>query len=114
MAKKSGNADRKDPKSNKSLAIRLVLKKMPNAKFAEVAEAVKAEYGHEIGSSMFYMLKTKNNIKSDKKAGRRGKSGAAPMNSAASWVEAIKFAKQLLKAAGSVENATALLKAVNQ
>jgi len=35
------------------------------------------------------------------------------MTSAALWVEAIKLARQLLRATGSVANATALLKAVD-
>jgi len=37
----------------------------------------------------------------------------SPMTSAALWVEAIKLARQLLRATGSVANATALLKAVD-
>jgi len=62
MAKKSGsgNSDRTDPKRNKSLAIRLVLKKMPSAKASEVAEAVKKEFGHEVHQNMVYMVKTKS------------------------------------------------------
>jgi hypothetical protein len=40
-----------------------------------------------------------------------GKKNGAP-SSAAQWVDAIKIARQLLKATGSVANATALLKAV--
>ena len=36
-----------------------------------------------------------------------------PMNSAALWVDAIKTARELLKATGSVANATALLKAID-
>jgi hypothetical protein len=35
------------------------------------------------------------------------------MNSAASWVDAIRLAKQLLRATGSVDNAKAILKAVD-
>ena len=114
MAKKSSaKSDRSDPKQNKSLAIRNVLKKMPTAKASEVADAVKKEYGHEISQNMVYMVKTKSNMASDgrlKKA-KRGKD--SPLNSAALWVEAIKIGRELLRATGSLANATALLKAVD-
>jgi hypothetical protein len=119
MAKKNpGNANRTDPKTNKSLAIRNVLKRMPKAKFAEVSEAVKDEYGHDIKSSQFYMVKAKTNMKANRRVNqakaRPRKEVIAPMNTPALWVEAIKIARQLLKVTGSVDNATALLKAVNQ
>ena len=114
MAKKpSGKSDRSDPKQNKSLAIRNVLKKMPAAKASEVADAVKKEYGHEISQNMVYMVKTKGNMASDGRP-RKTKTGKdGPLNSAARWVEAIKIGRELLKATGSVANATALLKAVD-
>ena len=66
MAKKavSEKSDRSDPKKNKSLAIRQVLKKMPKAKAAEVAAAVKQEYGHEVSQNQIYMVKTKSNMAS--------------------------------------------------
>jgi hypothetical protein len=35
------------------------------------------------------------------------------MGTAAEWVHSIKLARQLLKACGSVENASAILKAVD-
>ena len=110
MAKKS---DRSDPKNNKSLAIRNVLKKMPKAKATEVAEAVKKEYGHTVGVNIIYMVKTKMNMSSDgrKKATNKLKN-QTPMTSAALWVDAIKSARDLIKATGSVANATALLKAL--
>ncbi len=113
MAKKA-KADRADPKKNKSLAIRIVLAKMPGAKAAEVAAAVQQEYGHKISQTLVYLVKSKANMQSDgrpKKA--KGARPKSPMNSAATWVEAIRLGKQLLKAAGSVENAVAILKAVN-
>jgi len=111
MAKKA-KGDRSDPKSNKSLAIRTVLAKMPGAKAADIAAAVKAEYGHNVTATLIYLVKSKSNIK----ASRRGKSpskasGAAP-SSAAGWVESIKLARRLLQTTGSVENAVAILKAV--
>jgi hypothetical protein len=110
----SGKTDRSDPKNNKSLAIRLVLKKMPGAKAAEVAEAVKKEFGHQVHQNMVYMVKTKTNMASDGRP-RRRKSDVRdnPMTTAAMWVESIKIARQLLKATGSVANATALLKALD-
>lgn len=116
MAKKAtpSNSDRSDPKKNKSLAIRLVLKKKPSATAADVAAAVKKEYGHTVNANRIYMVKTKTNMASD---GRPKKENAikngTPMTSAALWVDAIKTARQLLKATGSVPNAIALLKAVD-
>jgi hypothetical protein len=110
-------ADRSDPRKNKSLAIRNVLKTMPNAKAMEVAAAVKKEYGHNITQNMVYMVKTKNNMASDGSLGRPKKTRAArndsPMNSATLWIEAIGTARQLLKSTGSLANAIAILKAVD-
>jgi len=109
MAKKA-KADRTDPKTNKSLAIREIVTKMPNAKASEIMEAVKAEYGHTVTSTLIYLVKSKTNVK---KAAR--KTGAAPsptIGSAADWVESIKLARRLLQSSGSTENAMAILKAV--
>jgi hypothetical protein len=109
-----GKPDRSDPKKNKSLAIRTVFKKTPSAKAAEVVAAVKKEYGHVVSQNMVYMVKTKSNMSSD---GRVKKPKATrfgtPMTNTARWVKAIKTAKHLLKATGSIANATALLKAVD-
>jgi len=116
MAKKaaSSRSDRSDPRVNKSLAVRSVLKKMAGAKASEVAAAVKKEYGHDVSQNMVYMVKTKANMASD---GRPKKTKSAkpdsPIATTAMWVDAIKTARQLLKATGSVANATALLKAVD-
>jgi hypothetical protein len=116
MAKKptSSNSDRADPKKNKSLAIRNVLRKMPAAKASEVAAAVKKEYGHSVNRNRVYMVKTKTNMAHDGRL-RRTKAGnnSTPMVSAALWVAAIKTGRQLLKATGSVPNAVALLKAID-
>src|SRR6187402_3585828 len=113
MAKKA-KADRDDPKKNKSLAIRNVLTKMPGAKAAEVAAAVEAEYGHKISQTLVYLVKSKVNMRTGRKKASKGTPRtAAPMNSAATWVDAIRLGKQLLRATGSVENATAILKAVD-
>ena len=112
MAKKS---DRSDPKANKSLAIRNVLKKMPNAKATEVADAVKKEYGHTVGVNIIYMVKTKLNMSSERKktgAAKTKSNSSTPMTSAVLWVDAIKSARALIEATGSVANATALLKAL--
>ena len=114
MAKNSSaKSDRSDPKQNKSLAIRNILKKMPKAKASEVAEAVKKEYGHDVKQNMVYMVKTKANMASDGRPKRGRSSKDSPLNSAARWVEAIKIGRELLRATGSVANATALLKAVD-
>jgi hypothetical protein len=110
----TGKSDRSDPKRNKSLAIRNVLSKMPGAKAMEVADAVKKEYGHNVKPNMVYMVKTKTNMSSDGRAKpSKTRSGGTPMTTAALWVDAIKLARQLLKATGGVANATALLKAVD-
>lgn len=107
----SKKPDRTNPKSNKSLAIRNVLRKMPNAKASEVIDAVKKDYGHRVGPNIVYMVKTKMNMASDRRATGRARK-ATPMNSAALWVDAIKNARALIDATGSVANATALLKAL--
>lgn len=112
---KKGKSDRSDPRKNRSLAIRTMLQKMPTAKAAEVAAAVKKEYGHDIRKNMVYMVKTKLNMAADGRP-RRGKANgrkeAGVPSSAGQWVAAIKIARQLLRATGSAANATALLKAV--
>lgn len=116
MAKKATatQSDRTDPSKNKSLAIRNMLKKMPSAKASEVAQAVQKEYGHVVPQNMIYMVKTKGNMKSNRRASNgKASTKASPMNTAGLWVEAIKLGRQLLKATGSVENATALLKAID-
>lgn len=109
-------SDRSDPRKNKSLAIRNVLKTMPHAKATEVAATVKKEYGHNITPNMVYMVKTKNNMASDGAVGRPKKKRDArndsPLNSATLWIEAIGTARQLLKSTGSLANAIAILKAV--
>jgi hypothetical protein len=117
MARKkatNGKADRSDPKNNKSLAIRTVLKRMPRAKAKEVAGAVKKEFGHDVSSNMIYMVKTKTNMAGDGRPKKPKSAGnGSPMRRAALWVDAIKTARQLLKQTGSVANATALLKAID-
>lgn len=107
-----GKSDRNDPRANKSLAIRLTLEKMPNAKASEILDSVKKTYGHDVSQNMVYMIKTKVNMST----GRGPRSAGRPstsMNSAADWIEAIRIARQLLNATGSVEGATALLKAID-
>ena len=107
------SADRKDPTKNKSLAVRNVVAKMPNAKAAVVAESVKKEYGHEVATSQVYMIKTKMNMAKDGRAKPARGAAVTPMNnSSALWIDAIKTARKLLKATGSVANAKALLEAV--
>ena len=113
MAK--GKVDRTDPRKNKSLAIRMVLKKMPGAKAREISEAVQKEFGHKVGQNMIYMVKTKSNMASDGRPKRlRSAPRDNPMTTAAAWIDAIKIGRQLLKATGSIANATALLKALDK
>jgi len=115
MAKKTtlSKSERSDPKKNKSLAIRNVLKKKPNAKAAEVAAAVKKEYGHTVDPNRIYMVKTKANMASDGRPRSSASKNGTSLTSAALWVDAIKTARQLLKSTGSVPNAIAILKAVD-
>jgi len=117
MARKNasnGKSGRTDPNQNKSLAIRQVLKKMPGAKATEMAAAVKKDYGHSVSKNMIYMVKAKTNMLSDgRDRTQRLSADGNPMNSAATWIDAIKAARALLKATGSVANATALLKAID-
>jgi len=116
MAKKAKafTGDRTDPKQNKSLAIRTVLKGMPTNKASEVAAEVKKQFGHVVGSNQIYMIKTKLNMSRQTKAVRRASATSAKgkLSSAVMWVDAIKIAKQLLAATGSVDNAVSLLKAI--
>lgn len=117
MAKKKSafSGDRKDPKQNKSLAIRMVLGKMSGSKASEVAAEVEKQYGHSVSVNQVYMIKTKMNMKAARPKGQprkaAGSSGGPPLGAAA-WVEAIGHARRLLKATGSVHNATSLLKAI--
>lgn len=116
MAKKPAlsKSERTDPKKNKSLAIRLVLKSKPSAKAAEIATAVKKEYGHTVNSNQIYMIKTKANMASDGRPRKpRAVKNDSPLTSPALWVDAIKTARQLLKATGSLPNAIAILKAMD-
>lgn len=107
-------SDRSDPKKNKSLAIRNVLRKMPTAKASEVVAAVKKEYGHRVNTNRVYMVKTKTNMASDgRPKSAKTIRNSTPMTSPTLWVEAIKTARQLLKSTGSVPNAVALLKAID-
>lgn len=114
MAKKSAeSSDRSDPQKNKSLAIRTIVNRMPNAKARDIVSAVKKEFGHDVKQSMVYMVKTKTNMAADGRPKKAAGSGSdSPISSAAEWVEAIKLGRQLLKTTGSVANATALLRAI--
>ncbi len=116
MARKkvaAAKTGRTDPLKNKSLAIRLTLKTMPAAKAADVAAAVKKDYGHVVGHNQIYMVKTKTNMATDGRVREKTAGNGSPMVTSALWVEAIKQARQLLKCTGSVANATALLKALD-
>jgi hypothetical protein len=116
MAKKvrAFTGDRTDPKQNKSLAIRTVLETMPASKANEVAAEVKKQFGHAVSVNQIYMIKAKAGMAKRPKRSRKAgsPSGNGRLSSAALWVDAIKIAKQLLAATGSVDNATALLKAI--
>ena len=111
---KSNGSGRLDPRKNKSLAIRKMLQRMPDAKATEIVAAVKKDFGQDVQQNMVYMVKTKANMAADgRPQNKAGSSDGSPISSAAEWVEAIKIARQLLRATGSVANATALLKAID-
>ena len=116
MAKKpkAFNGDRTDPKQNKSLAIRTVLKGMSTSKASEVAAEVKKQFGHTVSVNQIYMMKTKSSMATRSKAERKAAAAtrSGKLSSAALWVDAIKIARHLLAATGSVDNAIALLKAI--
>ena len=105
-------SDRQDPKKNKSLAIRNIIEKMPDAKATEIVAAVKKEYGHTVGPERVYMVKTKTNVSSTKKSKKSTPKEIGPMG-ATQWIAAIKVAQELLKLSGGVTNATSLLKAID-
>ncbi|MFO1021844.1 MAG: hypothetical protein U0903_14290 [Planctomycetales bacterium] len=87
---------------------------MPAASTAQLVAAVKKQYGHEIGPNLVTMVKTKSNMAVDGRPKKvKGAAKTHPMTSAADWVQAIKSARSLLKMTGSVANATALLKALD-
>jgi len=116
MAKKPTESlsDRSDPRKNKSLAIRTILAKMPTAKATAIVAAVKKDFGHDVRQNMVYMVKTKANMAADRQnSGKSSSHANSPISSATQWVDAIKTARHLLKATGSVANATALLKAID-
>jgi hypothetical protein len=115
MAKKktSRNTEQSNPENNKGMAIRRVLKKTPGAKAADVVDAVKKQYGHDVGKNRVYMVKTRGNMSTDGRASKPNKGDVnGPLTSAALWIDAINLAQQLLKSTGSLDNATALLKAL--
>jgi hypothetical protein len=109
MAKKS-KADRADPRSNKSLAIRNVLEKMPKAKGAEIIAAVQSEYGHKVTPTLVYLVKSKAGVKASRRAAGKGKPATKTSNM--EWIESIRQARRLLQSAGGLDNAVAILKAV--
>jgi hypothetical protein len=93
------------------MAIRKVLASVPKAKASEIVEAVKKQYGHTVNPNRVYMVKTKGNMAATRNETHTATSKGSP-EGATQWVEAIKIARQLLKVTGSVDNATALLKAI--
>lgn len=99
-------------RKRKSSAIRRVIKRMPTARAAEVAAAVKEEFGETVNADRIFMVKTKNNMVATRKRTNTQWSKGYPVG-AAQWIEAIKIAQQLLKATGSVDNAMALLSALD-
>lgn len=110
MAKKASKADRADPRTNKSLAIRNVIAKLPKAKAAEIAEAVKAEYGHTVTPTLIYLVKSKAGVKASRKAAGRAK--PTSKTSREDWIDSIRHARRLLQSAGGLENSIAILRAV--
>jgi hypothetical protein len=64
----------------------------------------------KVTPTLVYQVTSKANLRSDQRSKKPGQRGVkAPMNSAATWTAAIRSAQHLLKATGSVANATAVL-----
>lgn len=109
--KASKPSDRTDPRKNKSLAIRNVMKTLSGGTAAEIAAAVKKEYGHNVSPDRIYMVKTKGNMALTRKKTKKATTEGFPVG-AAQWIAAIKIGHQLLRSTGSLDNAVALLKAI--
>ena len=109
-AKKSMKS--KDPMTNKSSAIRRVIKRNPTAKIGEVVDAVKDEFGHKVSPDRILVEKTKKNMVTNRKKTKTQWKIGHPVG-AAQWIEAIKIARQLLSLTGSVDNAMAILNALD-
>jgi hypothetical protein len=51
---------------------------MPNAGAAEIADAVKREYGHAVKLNMVYMVKTKSNMAATRRKTKTATSKGSP------------------------------------
>ena len=102
-----------DPTTNKNSAIRRVIKRDPSAKVGDVVTAVKDEFGHKVSPDRILMEKTKNNMVTAREQTKTNWKTGHPVG-AAQWIEAIKIAQQLLSVTGSVDNAMALLNALDK
>ena len=113
-ASAKGQSKRLDPFSNKSLAVRMVVGKMPKAKASEVAQAVKDEYGHDVTDIAVYGIRNKLKQQSNGHVVEPQPTTASrsSANEPYASLEAIRTARQLLKVTGGLENATALLQAI--
>ena len=85
---------------------------MPGATASDVVAEVKKKYGHTVSQNQVYMVRSKDNMAASGKKTAAGDAGQATLSSRAEWIDAIKHARQLLKATGSVDDATAVLKAI--
>lgn len=119
----AAKADRNDPKSNKSLAIRMVLDRLPDASAATIAGEVQKEYGHKVAPTLIYLVKSKAKGGGSKGNGppkkARGQKAAAastpsPLQGSTNYGSMIRLARQLTAAAGGYESASDVLKAVNE
>ena len=117
-------ADRNDPKSNKSLAIRTVLDRLPDASAATVAAEVQKNYGHSVAPTLVYLVKSKmkggsggaspsGNGKKPKRQKAAAASTPSPLQGS-NYGSMIRLARQLTAAAGGYESASDVLKAVNE
>jgi hypothetical protein len=94
---KRSRLNRADPK-----ALGQLLTRMWTEKASEIEETLKSEYG----LAVFASLESPVSVQMHE--------AAAPIESTAELVKSIKLARRMLEATGSVENAIAILQAVNR
>jgi hypothetical protein len=96
---------RKNPRKNKSLAIRTIIAAYPEASGAEVVDRVKKKFGLDVTANVVYMIKTKLNKEKELLGG-----GDFPATG--NVIQAVRLAQQLVSTTGSVNHAVALLRAL--
>ena len=119
MAKKASAAlENQHPELGKSEAIRQFLTKHPDAVASTAISALKKDYGIDISQPLFYQVRGKmqQGRGNGQTAARTVKRVAKPQQRAVggsgSVVETIEAGRRLITLTGSVEDATAVLRAL--